>query len=80
MLAAPAATAIVTIGLDHTHILGPAESDIAWEKAGILKEGVPVITACKNVALDMILHEAEAKHVPVICAGAGGECPRAMAP
>lgn len=41
---APVATAIVTVGLDHTDHLGPDYASIAGEKAGILKPGVPVVT------------------------------------
>lgn len=39
----PAASAIVSIGLDHTHILGDTYAAIAYEKAGVIKEGVPVV-------------------------------------
>lgn len=39
----PAATAITSIGLDHCDILGDTLAEIAAEKAGILKEGVPVV-------------------------------------
>ena len=41
----PSATVITNIGLDHTHILGDTHSKIAFEKAGIVKEGIPLITA-----------------------------------
>lgn len=37
----PVATAITSIGLDHTDYLGPSLAHIAREKAGILKPGVP---------------------------------------
>lgn len=39
----PLVTVITSIGLDHTHILGDTLSKIAFEKAGILKPGVPVV-------------------------------------
>jgi dihydrofolate synthase/folylpolyglutamate synthase len=39
----PAVCGIVSIGLDHTSILGPTEDVIASEKAGIIKPGVPVV-------------------------------------
>ncbi len=39
----PLVTIITSIGLDHTHILGDTLSKIAWEKAGIIKFGVPVV-------------------------------------
>jgi dihydrofolate synthase / folylpolyglutamate synthase len=41
----PVATAITSLGLDHTEILGPTLVDIAREKAGILKPGVPCAVA-----------------------------------
>lgn len=39
----PRASVIVSIGLDHTHILGDTHAKIAFEKAGVIKSGVPVI-------------------------------------
>lgn len=39
----PECCVIANIGLDHTAILGDTLSEIAYEKAGIIKYGVPVI-------------------------------------
>lgn len=39
----PACSAIVSIGLDHTSILGETLAKIAFEKAGILKPGVRAV-------------------------------------
>ena len=39
----PRACAIVSIGLDHTAILGNTVEEIAAEKAGIIKPGIPVV-------------------------------------
>jgi dihydrofolate synthase/folylpolyglutamate synthase len=39
----PRASVIVSIGLDHTQILGDTHAKIAYEKAGIIKPGIPVI-------------------------------------
>jgi dihydrofolate synthase/folylpolyglutamate synthase len=39
----PAVTAITSIGLDHQRYLGTTLSEIAFEKAGIIKRGVPVV-------------------------------------
>ena len=41
----PVATGITSLGLDHTDILGNTIGEIAWEKSGIIKDGVPVISA-----------------------------------
>ena len=39
----PIATAIVSIDFDHTNVLGDDLASIASEKAGIIKDGIPVI-------------------------------------
>eukprot|EP00743_Colponemidia_sp_Colp-15_P007909 GILK01008567.1.p1 GENE.GILK01008567.1~~GILK01008567.1.p1 ORF type:complete len:451 (-),score=70.41 GILK01008567.1:78-1313(-) len=39
----PRASVITSIGLDHTELLGDTLEKIAFEKAGIIKPGVPVI-------------------------------------
>src|SRR3990167_5940188 len=44
----PALTVVTNVGLDHTDILGRTEEKIAFEKAGIIKFGVPVITGCPS--------------------------------
>ena len=41
----PEVCAITTIGLDHTDVLGDTLAQIAAEKAGIIKRGVPVVSA-----------------------------------
>jgi dihydrofolate synthase/folylpolyglutamate synthase len=40
----PLLSVITTIGLDHTAILGDTIEQITFEKAGIIKSGIPVIT------------------------------------
>ncbi|HEB90771.1 MAG TPA: bifunctional folylpolyglutamate synthase/dihydrofolate synthase [Deltaproteobacteria bacterium] len=40
----PAVTCITSIELEHTAILGETEGEIAREKAGILKPGIPVVS------------------------------------
>ncbi|KAI0638249.1 FolC bifunctional protein [Trametes polyzona] len=40
----PVVTGITALGLDHTAILGKTLKDIAWQKAGIFKEGAPALT------------------------------------
>jgi len=41
----PIASVITSIGIDHTAFLGPTIADIAGEKAGIIKRGVPIVCA-----------------------------------
>ena len=53
---------ITHIGYDHTDKLGRKLSDIAWEKGGIIKEGVPVVCAQqKSSPLEVIRRRARQK-------------------
>jgi dihydrofolate synthase/folylpolyglutamate synthase len=40
----PLVSIITSVGLDHQEFLGPTLADIAFEKAGIIKPGVPVVS------------------------------------
>lgn len=58
----PAMTVITPIDLDHQQFLGETLPEIAGEKAGILKRGVPcVVGPQQDAALDVI--EARAAHL-----------------
>lgn len=62
----PVATVLTSISLDHTEILGDTIEKIAWEKAGIIKEGVPVIYDGHDPAAEkVILARAKELHAPV---------------
>ncbi|PTQ52083.1 MAG: Dihydrofolate synthase [Brockia lithotrophica] len=66
----PKVAAITTVGYDHVHILGPTLRDIAREKAGILKPGVPVVVGpLPPEAREVVLAEAEARGAPVFLWG-----------
>jgi dihydrofolate synthase / folylpolyglutamate synthase len=55
----PLLSIITSIGLDHTAILGDTYEEIAFEKAGIIKNGVSVITGVnQSGALDVIRRKA----------------------
>jgi dihydrofolate synthase / folylpolyglutamate synthase len=61
----PLASVITNIALDHTEWLGDTLAKIAAEKAGIIKSGVPVVTAEENLApLAVIEKTAEEKNAP----------------
>jgi dihydrofolate synthase/folylpolyglutamate synthase len=63
---APQVTAITSIGLDHQHILGDTLPEIAVEKAGIIKPGVPVISGVQDPeAADVIRTIAEEVGAPL---------------
>ena len=55
----PLASVITNIGLDHQKFLGDTLDKIAFEKAGIIKPGVPALTATEvPEALDVIRNAA----------------------
>lgn len=41
----PTVSVITRIDLEHTAVLGPTYADIAWQKAGILRRGVPAMSS-----------------------------------
>jgi len=55
----PVVSVITSVGIDHTHTLGDTIEEIAWHKAGIIKRGVPAVTAATHpAALEIIAAEA----------------------
>ena len=63
----PAVSIITRIDFDHENFLGHSLREIAGEKAGILKEGVPAVLAeQQNEAREVILARAKELHSPVI--------------
>lgn len=59
----PIVTVITSISLDHTELLGDTVEQIAWEKAGIIKQGVPVIYDGKEKKAEkVILQRAASLH------------------
>lgn len=64
---APMACAITTIALDHQDYLGPTERSIGFEKAGIIKPGVPVVLGrVAGEALAVIREIAQERAAPMI--------------
>lgn len=64
----PLASVITNIGFDHQQWLGDTLGKIAAEKAGIIKPGVPVITATdESAALAVIRQTAQALRAPLTC-------------
>ena len=64
-VAHPLVSVITSISLDHTEYLGDTVAAIAGEKAGIIKEGVPVVydASCPESA-EVIRRRAEELHAP----------------
>ena len=66
----PEVSVITNIGLDHTQVLGDTVEAIAFEKAGIIKAGVPVVTAAeKKPALSVIEETARRQNAPLTVIG-----------
>ncbi|MEM0983745.1 MAG: folylpolyglutamate synthase/dihydrofolate synthase family protein [Planctomycetota bacterium] len=66
----PIVTAITTIQLEHTELLGDTLEEIAREKAGIIKPGVPVVVAPQDDAvLEAIRARAAEVEAPVYVLG-----------
>ncbi|WP_213422831.1 bifunctional folylpolyglutamate synthase/dihydrofolate synthase [Bhargavaea massiliensis] len=62
----PEASAITSIGLDHTGFLGGTLKEIAWHKAGILKRGVPgIIGPLQTEAFEEVKRVANETGVPI---------------
>ena len=61
----PVASVITNVQMDHQQWLGDSIEKIAFEKAGIIKPGVPVITAATGAALDIIEKVAGELRAPI---------------
>jgi len=66
----PLVSVITHIGYDHTQKLGKRLKDIAYEKAGIIKEGIPVVSSWQRPAvLEVIKNRAKALNAPLYILG-----------
>lgn len=52
---APVVAAIASVGFDHTDVLGNTIEEIALEKAGIAKRGVPLVLAAVPPAAEVVI-------------------------
>lgn len=63
----PLVSAITNVQLDHQNILGDTIEEIAGEKAGIVKTGVPVISGDENEAVkNIIKNKAEKENAAFV--------------
>ena len=66
----PLVSVITNVGLDHTDILGDTYQQIAYEKAGIIKPGVPVVIGkLTDEALEVVKEQASQKKARLYQAG-----------
>ena len=61
----PIVTVITNISLEHQDRLGEKIEDIAFEKAGIIKVSVPIITGASGIALEVIKKVSKEKNSSV---------------
>lgn len=66
----PEIAVITSISLDHVQQLGSTVEQIAFEKAGIIKEGKPVVIGVREAGpLAVIKQIAHERHAPLFCLG-----------
>ncbi|MCO7186317.1 bifunctional folylpolyglutamate synthase/dihydrofolate synthase [Tenacibaculum sp. XPcli2-G] len=65
----PEVSVITNIGLDHTQFLGETLPEIAFEKAGIIKENVPVVIGERQKETENVFNtKAEECEAPIVFA------------
>lgn len=69
----PLVSVITNVGIEHTNLLGKTIEKIAFEKAGIIKQNVPVVTGCKGIALNVIKKIAKERSAPLYLAKKHGK-------
>ncbi|MCI5823558.1 MAG: bifunctional folylpolyglutamate synthase/dihydrofolate synthase [Candidatus Gastranaerophilales bacterium] len=62
----PILTIITSISIDHKDRLGDTIDKIAFEKAGIIKENVPLVVSENNLGFNVIQKVASEKHAQMI--------------
>jgi dihydrofolate synthase/folylpolyglutamate synthase len=66
----PLVSVITSLSLDHTQLLGDTLPEIAYEKAGIIKPGVPVVSAPQAPeALTRLSEISAERHAPLTVIG-----------
>jgi dihydrofolate synthase/folylpolyglutamate synthase len=66
----PMIAVITSLSYDHMHLLGDSLSEIAKEKAGIIKPGIPIILAPQQLEAELVVSAvAEEKKAPLIQIG-----------
>lgn len=62
----PLVSVITSLSYDHTHLLGDSLTEIALEKAGIIKPGIPVVLATQQIEAERAVRRvAEQRGAPL---------------
>lgn len=66
----PVVTVITNVSRDHTHILGSTVRQIAWEKAGIIKPRIPVVSGVSHPdAIELVEQVCRDRMAPLVLLG-----------
>ena len=65
-LIAPVLSVITNVGLDHTDVLGETVEEIAADKAGIAKPGIPLVSDATGRAREIIAAACAAAEAPFV--------------
>jgi len=65
----PAVAIITSIDLDHQNWLGESRGEIAREKAGIMRDGIPVVIAEPEPPTELLDCASAAGAAPILCLG-----------
>lgn len=66
---APEVAVITNVAMDHMEYLGNTIREIASVKSGIIKKGVPLVTAATGEAFEVILKRSDELSAPVVLVG-----------
>ena len=62
----PRVAVVTNVSLEHQEYLGRTLPEIAMEKAGIIKPGIPVVTASRGEAYEIIRRTASEREAPLV--------------
>lgn len=63
----PEVSVITSVGMDHMQYLGETLEQIAFEKAGIIKENVPIVAFFRNAGVEQVIrNQAKQCNAPVL--------------
>jgi dihydrofolate synthase/folylpolyglutamate synthase len=66
----PEVSVITSLSLEHTYLLGDTLAEIAYEKAGIIKPGIPVVSAPQQAeAIQVIEAISQKRQAPLVEVG-----------
>lgn len=67
IIPSPEVCAIVNLSLEHTQFLGDTLAEIAFEKAGIIKKGCPVVTYPVDIEAEEVYRKVCSERGAILC-------------